>query len=155
MPMTRLDHLDILQIARDKLGFHGTGGCCGNAALAINEVLFDNQGKIVMALNNTLLQRDEDFVGHVGVLDEDGVIWDADTVYVGKEGFEDFRDWGMVGPDDPEYGVTEEEAQDAEVYIFDDLSEAKNVITGGTKCPHVDLATILRTATKIHLKGKN
>jgi hypothetical protein len=151
--MTRLDRLDILQIARERFGFHGTGGCCGPAALAINEVLFDNEGQIVMALNNTLLRRDEHFIGHVGVLDTDNVIWDSEAVYVGTEGFEDFKDWGMIAPDDPSYGVTEEEAQDAEVYICDTLDEAREII-GSTKCPHANLTTVLRAAMKVHFGGK-
>ena len=114
--MTNLDRLDILQIAKG-LGFHGTGGCCGSAALAINEVLFGNQGQIVMALNNTILRRDEDFVGHVGVMDEDDVIWDSETVYVGREGIEDFMEWGMVDPEDPDYNVTEEQASSVDIFV--------------------------------------
>lgn len=151
--MNRLDRLDILQIAREQFGFHGTGGCCGSAALAINEVLFDNEGKIVIALNNTLLRRDEHFIGHVGVLDADGVIWDAETVYVGAEGFDDFKDCGMIAPDDPSYGVTEEEAEDADVYVFDTLAEAQQAI-GTAKCRHkTDMVDILRTAKAFHFGG--
>jgi hypothetical protein len=106
-----------------------------------------------MAINNTLLRREGDFVGHVGVLDADGVIWDAEAVYVGTEGFEDFRDWGMVAPDDPKYGVTDDEAQDAEVYIFDSLAEAQEVI-GTTTCPcDMDMVGVLRTAKALHLGG--
>lgn len=151
--MTRLDRLDILQIARERFGFHGDGGCCGAAALAINEVLFDNEAEIVMAINQSILDKEEDFVGHMGVLDQDGVIWDFRTVYVGAEGIDDFREWGMVGPDDPRYDLTEDEAENAKVYLLDSLDEAREIV-GNAKCPHDNLASILRAAMKVHFGGK-
>jgi hypothetical protein len=154
MHLSRLDRLDILQIARDQFGFHGDGGCCGAAALAINEVLFGNEAEIVMALNQSILDDDEDFVGHVGVLDKEGVIWDFRMVYVGAEGIEDFRAWGMVGPDDPSYDLTEEEAENAEIYLFDSLDEAREAIGKTTRCPcGTELADVLRTATAYHFRG--
>jgi hypothetical protein len=151
--MTNLDRLDILALAAE-MGFHGTEGCCGSAALAINEVLFDNKGQIVMALNKAILRRDNDFLGHVGVLDNSGTIWDSDTVYIGKEGVEDFMEWGMLAPDDPNQGITKEEADDVDVFILKSLDEAVDII-GGTTCKHGDLAIILRTAMDTHFAGSN
>ena len=146
--MTNLDRLDILTIARG-LGFHGTNGCCGSAALAINTVLFNGKGRIVMALNNSILQRDEDFVGHVGVVDKNGTIWDSETVYVGREGVEDFLEWAIL---DEEYEVTANEAFDVRLFFMDDMEEARKTINA---CPHADLEQILRTAKRLHQSGKS
>lgn len=146
--MTNLDRLDILQIAKG-LGFHGTKGCCGSAALAINEVLFDNKGQIVMALNSTLLHRDEDFVGHAGVIDEDDVIWDSETVYVGKEGVEDFIEWAVVDPEDDRYNLVGYEASNVDIFVLSNMKQARSTINA---CPHADLLKILRTARNIHFQ---
>jgi hypothetical protein len=149
--MTNLDRLDILAIAK-RLGFHGINGCCGSAALAINEVLFDNKGQIVMAANSTILHRNEDFVGHVGVMDEEGVIWDSETVYVGKEGIEDFIGWAVVDPKDDRYNLVECEASNVDIFVLNSMEEARNTINA---CPHADLVEILRTAKKTHFSDRN
>ena len=60
----------------------------------------------------------------------------------------------MVGPDDPRYDLTEDEAENAEVYIFDSLDEARETIGSTTRCPcGTDLADILRTAVAFHFGG--
>ena len=146
--MTNLERLDILALAAEK-GFHGTEECCGSAAIAINAVLFDGKGRIIMAINNSLLQRDQDFVGHVGVVDENGTIWDSKTVYVGREGVEDFLEWGILGE---EYDVTANEAFDVKLFFIDSMEEAREIIDA---CPHDDLEEILRTAKKTYLEGLN
>jgi hypothetical protein len=155
MPLSDHDRNNILQLAQEQFRFHGDGGCCGAAALAINEVLFDNKAEIVMAVNQVLLDRDRSFVGHVGVLDKKGTIWDFRTTYTGAEGQDDFMEWGMVGPDNPDYNLTEQEAESAEIYVFDSLEEAQEVVCKSAICPHgVDLASILRTAMAYYFRSR-
>ena len=56
-------------------GLRGFGGACGEAAVAINRVVFDGKGTIVAALNEAFLDRGRQ-IGHVAVL-HDGVIWET------------------------------------------------------------------------------
>lgn len=107
-PLTNDQRLDILAEA----GLHGFGGSCGEAAIAMNKVLFNGRGRLVGAVNRTLWDRDDHFAGHVGVK-YGGVIWDVEGTFEGPDGFEEFRAWGMVDP--AEYDLTEEEANDAEI----------------------------------------
>lgn len=110
MMLTTDDRLAILAKAHDQ-GFRGHGGECGAAAFAMNEVLFGGNGEYAAALNMKLL-RDGFVVGHIGVLHE-GIIWDVDGTFEEEGGFEDFLEWGMIDPE--EYGITEDEAQDAQL----------------------------------------
>jgi hypothetical protein len=118
---------------------HGFGGFCGVVALAINEAIFDSKGTLVVATNPHVsrLWR-HSFLGHVGVRYR-GRIYDAE----GVKDYEDFRAWGMVDPQDPEYTsnpddpddpdtvwLTDEQAtDDAEVIPLSDLGDPIEVIS--------------------------
>lgn len=113
MVFTDEDRLNILGDALD-LGLRGTGGECGEAAVAINDLLFAGRGKIVAAVNSRLWNMGY-LVGHVGVQVGDS-IWDAEGVFEGDGGLEEFLAWGMVDPSDPDYDfLTEDEAYEVEI----------------------------------------
>jgi len=144
--LTDEDRIDAIQVA-NHLGFHGTGGCCGAAALAINNVLFDGKGKIIVATNNAILERDGNLFGHVGILDKNGIIWDSEREYYyhRQEGIDDFKEWAMLDPEDPDYDVTEEEANDVSIITLS-KEDAEDQFQ---KCPHADLEKILRKAVEL------
>jgi len=86
-------------LARAKeLGFEGFGGACGEAAIAINRVIFGGAGKIVGAFNDAFLSRGR-MIGHVAVL-VDGSYWDVDGY---PKDLEDIDSWGMLDPDDQDH----------------------------------------------------
>jgi len=87
----------VLARARE-LGFQGFGGACGEAAIAINRVLFGGAGKIVGAFNEAFLSRGR-MIGHVCVL-VDGSYWDADGY---PKDLADIDSWGMLDPDDQDH----------------------------------------------------
>jgi hypothetical protein len=140
--LTKKDRLAILAEAYD-LGLRGHGGECGAAAMAMNEVLFGGKGKYVAALNMKIL-RDGFVVGHIGVL-HDGIIWDVDGTFEDDEGFEDFLEWGMVGPED--YGLTDDEAQDAKI-LYPTKGEMLASLPPGQKEKVRRYASILRAAAE-------
>lgn len=75
----------------------GFGGMCAEAAIAMNEVIFEGRGRLVAAVNEKLWKEGE-FVGHVAV-EWEGSYWDAE----GEKTWEDIESWGMVDESDPEY----------------------------------------------------
>jgi hypothetical protein len=56
-------------------------------------------------------------VGHVGVRDRNGVVWDGEGAYEG-DAIEEFLAWGAVDPGDPDYGL-DDEAQALDVVLLD------------------------------------
>lgn len=91
---------DIASIILDakKYGFTGFGGDCGEAAIAINHILFNNKGKIVGVFNKSLFEHNR-YVGHFAVEFQD-VFWDSDAR---PKDFDDIESWGMLDPDDTDY----------------------------------------------------
>lgn len=89
------------------------GGGCLPASVAINDILFDGKGELVMSLNKALWGQAM-LVGHAGVRFEDK-IWDGEGFFSGDDGLEEFLSWGMVDFHDPDYGpflISEEEASE-------------------------------------------
>lgn len=83
--------------------FQGFSGNCGAAALAINEILFKNSGKLVGAFNSAFLKKGKP-KGHIAVLYENN-FWDSD----GKpKSWEDIEAWGMLDPNDPNHKIEAE-----------------------------------------------
>jgi hypothetical protein len=105
-PLTDEERLDILSLAADE-GMVSFSGGCGAVALAMREVLFDGQAEVVAAVNRHLWAQDWP-VGHVGVRDGNGAIWDGEGTYEG-DAIEEFLAWGAVDPGDPDYGLSNEE----------------------------------------------
>ena len=112
--LTDEQRLQILGHAKEE-GLSGWGGECGEVAIAINELLFGGRGQLVAAINVPMWKIFDRLVGHVGVRDANGSIWDADGTYDDEEDKEEFRAWGMVDPDDDDFDVSEEEAYEAEI----------------------------------------
>ena len=103
-----------------RLGLPTGGGACGAVAVAINDLLFDGKGTLVGAYNAFIWQNfDEHFIGHVGVRDARGSIWDAEGAFDGVDGLEEFRAWGMIGPDEAPWYLEDEAACDAVVAPID------------------------------------
>lgn len=92
---------DILTAAREA-GAQGFGGRCGAAALAIQAVLFADQEDVAIAgaLNAPLWERHQYAIGHVGVEDHEGWVWDLDAY---PKGSDDIEHWGMLDEEDPDY----------------------------------------------------
>jgi hypothetical protein len=128
----------------------GFGGRCGRVAIAINRVVFGDQGRYVVAMNPAISEhRKRLFIGHVVVewkgrlFDATGIIDDEDTV----------ESWGMVDHTDPDYDyLTEEEALDGQLAYIDDLYPSRaaqeRAIEAGTRgsCPLRDVERALREA---------
>jgi hypothetical protein len=98
------------------LGFAGFGGGSGEAAVAINRVLFAGRGTLVGALNEAFLDRGH-MIGHVAVRAL-GPIWDGDAC---AKSFDDIEHWGMLDLEDEDYqdaarrvGFTLERAREPE-----------------------------------------
>jgi hypothetical protein len=103
----------ILQRAR-QMGFEGFGGLCGEAAIALNRVIFSGNGVLVGAFNKAFLEH-EHLLGHIAVK-INGSYWDAD----GKKSEDEITSWGMLDEHDPDY------AEMAEEYGFDWNEETAN-----------------------------
>lgn len=73
----------------------GFAGDCGETAIALNRVLFENKGTYVAAVNDYYWSNEYPFFGHVGVLYK-GKIFDS-TGVIDKEAF---RAWGMLDPEE-------------------------------------------------------
>ena len=114
-PLTDEERLDILGIAADE-GMVSFSGGCGAVAVAMREVLFDGEAEVVAAVNRHLWAQDWP-VGHVGVRDGNGAIWDGEGTYEG-DAIEEFLAWGAVDPGDPDYGLNDE-AQALDVVLLD------------------------------------
>jgi len=96
------------------LDLEGFGGFCGDAAIKINNKVFDGKGRYVIAANKFIWEKHHSVVGHVAV-EHSGVYWDSDAEPKDRE---DIESWGMVDPEDPDYmdldGWTEEAAYEVE-----------------------------------------
>lgn len=94
--------ISIIQEA-NKLGFNGFSGYCGQAALLINECLFDNSQNIFAAFNQSLEEQNH-HIGHVACLidlpDGSYFILDADAQL---KSIEDIEHWGMLDSEDTDY----------------------------------------------------
>lgn len=93
---------NILTLAKEK-GFCGFSGECAEAAIAINEVLFNNEAKLLAALN-CAFQEKNIILGHfcLSIPDED---WKE--ICIDSDGFpksdEDILSWGMLDESDSDY----------------------------------------------------
>jgi hypothetical protein len=143
--VTKEQRLAVLAEAR----IHGMGGYCGEAAIAINKILFDGKGELVAALNGPLYYDKGIIVGHVGVL-FDGDIWDAEGTFEGEDGVEEFRSWGMVDPEDPDYRLSPEDAADAEVLAM----SAQEIRLALDVCPAEDYEAKLLAARRDVLRRR-
>jgi hypothetical protein len=117
--MTDDDRIEILGEAQ-RHGLYGFHGECGEVAIALNDVLFCGEAEIVGAVNMPLYKREDRFVGHVGVrpvgFGDDIRVWDAEGVYEGEEGYDEFLAKGMLDPEDSDYSFeSEQEAFDSEI----------------------------------------
>ena len=106
-PETQED-LDTVFKILELASLEGFSGACAEAAIAINNVLFDGEGTLVAAVNKHLWTKDKRMVGHVAVFFEpDGSYWDTE----GEKEWEEIESWGMLEPEDPDYNFnTEDEA---------------------------------------------
>ncbi len=105
-PQTQED-LDIAFQILEKAKIEGFSGVCAEAAVAINNVLFDGEGTLVAAVNKYLWEKDGRMIGHVAVYYEpDGSYWDTE----GEKDWEEIESWGMLDPEDPDYEFPNEEA---------------------------------------------
>lgn len=96
----------ILHQAVKEEGVIGWAGMCGCFAVAVNEVLFDNQATYVVACNQALYAMKDFLVGHVVV----SYTFPGDTTptyvdaWMGLDAeLEDIKAWGMVDHTDPDY----------------------------------------------------
>ena len=94
--------ISIIQEAK-KNGFHGFSGYCGQAAILINQCLFDNSQTLFGAFNQSLADN-EHHIGHVACLidlpDGSYFILDADA---SVKTIEDIEHWGMLDSEDSDY----------------------------------------------------
>ncbi len=114
-PLTDEERLDALGLAAED-GMVSFSGGCGAVALAMREVLFDGEAEVVAAVNRHLWRQGWP-VGHVGVRDRNGVVWDGEGTYEG-DAIEEFLAWGAVDPGDPDYEL-DDEAQAFDVVLLD------------------------------------
>lgn len=103
VPGLELDDISAILLRAKELGFQGFGGACGEAAIAINRVIFGGAGTLVGAFNEAFLEHGR-AIGHVAVL-LGGRYWDADGE---PKELEDVESWGMLDP------VDEDHAEEAE-----------------------------------------
>jgi hypothetical protein len=105
-PKTQKD-LDIVFKILEKANIKGFGGACAEAAMAINNVLFDGEGTLVVAANKYMWKNHGRMIGHVAVYYEpEGTYWDTE----GEKGWLDIESWGMLDFEDPSYDFPDEEA---------------------------------------------
>jgi len=98
----------------------GFGGDCGRVAIAINHVVFNGQGKYLVATNPPLNKKTgQFFFGHV-VVEWRRRLFDATGIIEDEVGVEA---WGMLDPEDPDTRdiVTYDEAHEGEVHYIDDV----------------------------------
>jgi len=81
-----------------RASLYGFGGECAEAAIAINDVLFNEEGRIVAAINKWLWEKEGRVVGHVAV-EWGGSYWDSE----GEKDWDRIESWGMVDESDPDY----------------------------------------------------
>lgn len=87
---------------------YGFGGECAEAAIAINDVLFNKEGRLVAAINKWLWDKEKRIIGHVAVqVGED--YWDSN----GKKSWEEIESWGMLDENDPDYDLGDSPEENA------------------------------------------
>jgi hypothetical protein len=144
MTVKRAD--EVIQAAN----LNGFGGRCGRVAIAINRVVFGDQGRYVVATNPHISEhRKRIFMGHI-VVEWKGRLFDA-TGLVDDE--HEVESWGMVDHTDPDYAyLTEEQSLDGQLHYIDDLYPSRaaqeKAIEAGTRgqCPLRDVERALREA---------
>jgi hypothetical protein len=94
-------------------GFVGVGGQCGGAAIAMNDVVFKGRAKIIAAVNKYLWETQNRIAGHVALEMPDGEVWDAE----GPLPIEDFKAFGMLDAEDPDYNLPNGQAAEEVVII--------------------------------------
>lgn len=100
--MSKRDRIQHLLAVLDAADLDGMGGACGGAALAIQATLLP-KGKLVAAVNAPHYHQGR-LLGHIAVQDRAGRFWDAAGFYPpDADDLEDFREWGMLDPDDPDF----------------------------------------------------
>jgi len=87
----------VIKLAKD-FGFKGFMGDCGQAALAINNILFKNEGNILGAFNKKFFEQGHPF-GHIAV-EFKGKFWDTDGY---SKKIEEIESWGMLDEKDSYY----------------------------------------------------
>lgn len=95
----------VLRRAREAK-LRGFGGECAEVAIAINDVLFNDEGILVAAVNKWLWENEGRMVGHVAV-EWNRSYWDAE----GKKEWENIESWGMLDPEDPDYDFGTEDSE--------------------------------------------
>jgi hypothetical protein len=127
-----------------RLGLPRGGGACGAVAVAINDLLFGGTGTFVGAFNSRLWHSfDHYFIGHIGVRDAHGSIWDAEGAFDDEDDMEEFRAWGMIGPNEDPWYLDDEAAGDAVIDVI-----GLDTIRRLDCPPGLDAHAILRAAIK-------
>lgn len=135
-------------VRAEELGMRGSGGGCWQAALAINDLLFDGGGRYIAVLNRWLLEHRGDRVGHVGV-EHGRKIWDSQYVYDGRGYKKDFLgEWSIIEPG--EYGITPRQAEDG-VLVYLSGPELREIASGSCEA---DPYRILRAAIEEELGAR-
>jgi len=138
-PQTQED-LDIAFQILEKAKIEGFSGACAEAAVAINNVLFDGEGTLVAAVNKYLWEKDGRMTGHVAVyIDSEGSYWDAE----GEKDWEEIESWGMLDPEDGDYGFPNEEAAYEVIRLEPTAEELLNQFGG---CSYSEKVQQLRQA---------
>lgn len=99
---------DHVQAVLNRAGLYGFGGECAEAAIAINDVLFNEEGVLVAAVNKWIFENEGRAVGHVAVQWGDGY-WDAE----GKKDWEEIESWGMVDELDSDFDLGDNPEENA------------------------------------------
>lgn len=82
----------------ERASLYGFGGECAEAAIAINDVLFNEEGRIVAAINKWLWKKEGKIIGHVAV-EWNGSYWDSE----GEKDWGGIESWGMLDESDLDY----------------------------------------------------
>lgn len=115
------ENTDRISSSIRNLNLHGFSGDCPEAAILINQKVFQNKGKLIGAFNKAMLEYGQHPLGHVAVL-YNGNYWDADAK---PKSIDEIESWGMLDPTDPDY---EELADEYEFEWNDDTASAVEVI---------------------------
>ena len=87
----------IMQKIKD-LKLYGFGGFCADAAIEINNKVFNGNGEYVASANKFWFEKENRILGHVVVKYND-TYWDSE----GQTTLDKVESWGMVDEEDPEY----------------------------------------------------
>lgn len=144
--------ISIIQEA-NKNGFNGFSGYCGQAALLINECLFNNSQQIFASFNQAL-EENHHHIGHVACLidlpDGSYFILDADAEL---KSVEDIEHWGMLDSEDSDYQILfDKYGIEKTIDNFENVSEVvltKDFILEHFNCSHIqEQKTILIKAVE-------